>query len=90
MNFLKFDVGKLDTGRTVQVTLSGSVANVRLINNTNMYNYEHGREYSSIGGLVKKAMIDIPIPKYDHWFVVIDMKGIKGTDGKIDASVRVL
>ena len=90
MNFLKFDLGKLDTGRTAQVTLSGSAANVRLINNSNMYDYEHGREFSSVGGLVTKALVDIKIPKYDHWFIVIDVKGIRGSDGKIDASVRVL
>ena len=90
MNFLKFDLGKQKTGKTVKVILSGSAVNVRLINNTNMFNYEHGHAYESFGGLAKKALIEMKIPEADHWFVVVDLKGIKGAEGKIDASVSVV
>ena len=90
MKFLRFDLGKVDAGKTVQVSLSGSIANVRLINNKNIYDYEHGHDYESTGGLADKALIDMKIPSKDHWFIVIDMEGLRGVEGKIDATVRVL
>ena len=90
MKFIRFDLGKVDAGKTVQVTLSGSVANVRLINSKNIYEYEHGHDYESIGGLVDKALIDMKIPSKDHWFIVIDKEGLRGVDGKIDSTVKVL
>ena len=86
MNFLKFDLGKLNPDKTVEVTLRGDAANVRLLNQSNMYNYEHGREYHGLGGVVKKSPVEIKIPSHDHWFIVVDMKGLIGTP---DASVKV-
>ena len=89
MNYLKFDLGKAAEGKTVKVTLSGSMANIRLMNKSNMYNYEHGHDYTSIDELAQKVLTEIRIPENDHWFVVVDLKGIRGKDGRIDASVRV-
>ena len=86
MNFLKFDLGKLTPDKVVEVTLSGSVANVRLLDYENMYNYQHGHNYDCIGGLVKKSPVEIKIPGRDHWFIVVDMKGLEGTT---DASVKI-
>ena len=90
MGFLKFDLGKQKTGRVVKITLSGSIANVLLLNNSNMYNYEHGHEYTSIGGLVNKALVEMKIPGNDHWFIVVDKKGLTGAEGKTDASVNLV
>ena len=89
MNYLKFDLGKVKEGKRVKVALSGSIVNVRLLNNSNMYNYEHNHEYKCYGDLADKALFEMKIPSDDHWFVVVDTKGIKKTEGKIDASVRV-
>ena len=87
MNFLKFDVGMLNTGRAVEVTLSGDAANVRLLDEVNLYKYARGGDYSFTGGLVKRSPVRIKIPGYAHWFVVVDMKGLSGVT---DASVRVV
>jgi len=86
MNFLKFDLGKLNTGRVVEVTLSGDEANVRLINEKNIYNYTHSRPYDFVGGLVKKSPYRLEIPSYAHWYVVVDMAGL---EGEVDASVKI-
>jgi hypothetical protein len=90
MHFLRFDLGKLRKGRMVQITMTGVAANIRLLNNENMYNYEHGHEYSCTGDLVRTALTEMRIPRDDHWFIVIDMEGIMGAEGRIDASVKVL
>jgi hypothetical protein len=90
MNYMKFDLGKLNSGKHVEVSLSGAVANVWLLNHTEMYNYEHGRASKSIGGLVEKSPVRFIIDNHDHWYVVVDKKGIAGVEEKTNASVKVL
>ena len=86
MNYLKYDLGILDFGKTVEVTLHGSAANVRLLDYSNFYNYVHGRGYNCTGGLATKSPVIMNIPSHDHWYVVIDMEGLRGMP---DASVKV-
>ena len=86
MNYLKFDLGTLGSDRIVEVSLRGSAANVRLLNSANFFNYTRGKGYDSIGGLAKQSPITFTIPTLDHWYVVIDMEGLKG---KPEASVRL-
>ena len=90
MKYLKFDLGKQKKGKMVKVVLTENAANIRLLNNSNMYNYEHGHEYSSVEGLATAALTEIRIPHDDHWFVVVDMKGIKKTEGRVNASITVV
>ena len=87
MNYLKFDVGKLNSGRVVEVKLSGDAANVRLLDETNLYNYTSGREYDFTGGLTTKSPVKLKIPRYSHWYIVVDMGGL---EGEVDASVKIL
>jgi len=87
VNYLKFDLGMLNHGRTAEITLIGDAANVRLIDEGNLYNYVRGREYVFLGGLAKKSPVMIKIPKYAHWFIIIDMEGLTGTT---DASVKIV
>ena len=86
MNYLKFDLGTLGSGRIVEVTLQGSAANVRLLDNANFYNYTRNKAYNSIGGFTKTSPITFHIPTHDHWYVIVDMEGLKG---KPEASVKV-
>jgi hypothetical protein len=87
MNYLKYDLGNLKSGEIVEITLSGSAANVQLLDSSNMSNYEHGRRYRYIGGLVKRSPVRLQVPGSGHWYVAVDMKGLRGTT---NASVRVL
>ncbi|MDR0442877.1 MAG: DUF1883 domain-containing protein [Treponema sp.] len=89
MGFMKFDLGKLQQGKVVEVTLSGSVTNVLLLDRSNMYNYERCRDYDYHGGIAKKSPVRFEIPRQDNWFIVVDREGI-GTDEKSTASVKVL
>lgn len=46
MNYNVYDLGQLKTGQRVEVTLSGSAANVRLMDSSNYNNYKNGRVHS--------------------------------------------
>jgi hypothetical protein len=87
MNFTHYDLKRLSQGEIVEVTLSGSAANVQLLDNSGFQNYKNGRRYKYIGGLAKKSPIRLQIPNSGHWHVVVDMRGLVGTTR---SSVRVL
>ena len=86
MNYLKFDLGTLNSDRIVEITLHENAANVHLLDYANFFNYTRGKGYKSTGGLVKVSPITFSIPTHDHWYVVIDMEGLAG---KPEASVKV-
>lgn len=87
MNFLEFDLGNLSRGQIVEVTLSGSAANVQLMDYSNLSNYKSGRSYRYSGGLMKQSPARIGVPSSGHWYVAVDMRGLVGST---NASVRVL
>ena len=87
MNFIHTDLGNLDKGRIVEITLSGSAANVQLLDSTNFCNYKNGRRYRYIGGLAKRSPVRLATTHSGHWHVAIDMRGLVG---RVNASVKVL
>jgi hypothetical protein len=87
MNFTQFDLGRLNPGQIVEVTLSGSAANVRLMDSANFSNFKTGRQHRYIGGLIKESPFRAKIPKSGHWFVTIDMNGLQGS---VSSAVNVL
>jgi len=87
MKFNQYDFGNLQRGQIVEITLSGSAANVQLLDSSNFNNYKNGRRYHYIGGLAKKSPIRLQIPRSGHWYVVVDMRGLKGT---VRSSAKVL
>ena len=86
MNFVKYDLGNLSSGKIVEVSLSNA-ANVRLMNHQNFQRYSNGQQHKFFGGNVKQSPFKIAIPNLDHWFVAIDLGGYTGT---IRSNVRVL
>jgi hypothetical protein len=87
MKFNQYDLGHLDRGQTVEITLSGSAANVRLMNSSNLSAYKSGRQHRYYGGLMKRSPAHITVPRSGHWYVTVDMQGLRGTTR---SSVRVL
>jgi len=87
MNFLHTDLGNLEKGQIVEITLSGNAANVQLLDSSNLNNYKNGRKYSYIGGLAKKSPVRLQVPRSTHWHLAIDMRGLKG---QVRSSVKVL
>ena len=87
MNWTQYDLGHLSSGQTVEVTLSGSAANVRLMDSSSFNNFKNGRQHRYIGGLVKQSPYRMQVPSSGHWYVTVDMNGLRGT---VRSNVRVL
>jgi len=87
MNFQKYDLGNLQRGQIVEVTLKGSAANVRLMDSSNFQNYRNGRRHKYYGGYVTRSPYRVTVPNSGHWYVAIDLGGYAG---RISSSVNVL
>jgi len=87
MKFNYYDLGHQTRGNIVEVTLSGSAANVRLMDSSNYHNYKAGRKHRYYGGLMKRSPARIAIPHSGHWYVTVDMQGLRGITR---SSVRVI
>lgn len=86
MNFSYYDLGQLDAGKIVEVTLT-KAANVRLMDTSNYNNYKNGRNHHYYGGYVKQSPYRIQVPHSGHWYVTIDLGGYAGS---LRHGVRVL
>lgn len=87
MKFNVYDLGQKKRGEIVEISLSGSAANVRLMDSSNYQSYKNGRRHRYIGGLAKKSPVRLQIPNSGHWYVTVDMQGLRGT---VRSSVRML
>lgn len=87
MNFTHYDLGQLNAGQIVEVTLSGSAANVRLMDSSNFSNFKAGRQHRYVGGLVKQSPYRMQVPSSGRWHVTVDMNGLRGI---VRSAARVL
>ena len=87
MKYQVYDLGQLKRGQRVQVTLSGNAANVRLMDSSNFQSYKSGRSHRYAGGLIKRSPVVLGVPNSGHWYVTVDLQGLRGT---VNSSVRVL
>ncbi|MXZ35524.1 MAG: DUF1883 domain-containing protein [Acidobacteria bacterium] len=87
MKFIQTDLGHRESGEVVEVSLTGSAANVRLMDSSNFSAYKNGRRHRYRGGLVKRSPVHLRIPHAGRWYVTVDMQGLRG---RTNASVRVL
>ena len=87
MKFIHNDLGNRKSGEIVEVTLSGSAANVRLMDSSNFSSYKNGRNHRYYGGLAKRSPVRLQIPHSGRWHVTVDMQGLRGN---VRSSVRML
>lgn len=87
MKYNVYDLGNLKGGEKVQVTLSGNAANVRLLDSSNYQSYKSGRRHNYYGGLITKSPVILQVPRSGHWYVTVDMQGLRG---EVRTSVKVL
>ncbi len=87
MNFVHHDLGHRSRGEIVEINLSGSAANVRLLDSSNFRSYRAGRKHRYTGGLAKGSPVRLQIPHSGHWHVAVDLLGLKGN---VRSSVRIL
>lgn len=86
MQYSYYDLGYLDAGKVVEVTLT-KAANVRLMDSSNYNSYRNGNRHHYYGGYVKQSPYKITIPRSGHWYVTIDLGGYAGS---LRHGVRVL
>lgn len=87
MNFTSYDLGHLERGQVVEVTLQGSAANVRLMDSSNYQSFKGGRRHRYHGGLANRSPFRLAVPNNGRWYVTVDMQGLRGS---VRSSVRVL
>jgi hypothetical protein len=86
MNYIHNDLGMLNGGELVEVSLS-SQANVLLMDSSNFSSYRNGSQYHYLGGHAVRSPVRLEVPSAGHWHVAIDLGGYGGS---VQASVRVL
>jgi len=85
--FSYYDLGQLQSGQIVEVTLKGNAANVRLMDSSNYNNYKRGAKHTYYGGLAERSPVRLQVPRTTRWYVTIDLQGMGGS---VSHSVRVL
>jgi hypothetical protein len=86
LNYLQFDLGNRQRGEIVEISLTNG-ANVRLMTSSEFSSYKSGRQHRFIGGLAKRSPVRLQIPNSGHWYVAVDMQGLRGST---QASVRTV
>lgn len=81
------DLGYQEAGTRVEANLSGSAANVFLVDSSNYSNYRANRDFRYYGGLARQSPVVLTIPSSGHWYVIADLRGLSG---QIRGSFRVL
>lgn len=88
-NYQVFDLKQLKAKSTVVVTLKGNAANVRLLDASGYSAFKAGRNHNiNGGGLVKKSPHRMVVPRRGHWYVTVDLMGMK-PNARVSASVTV-
>ncbi|MCY3646269.1 MAG: DUF1883 domain-containing protein [Chloroflexi bacterium] len=87
MKFQQYDLGHRQRGEGIEVTLSGSAANVRLLDSSNLTAFKNGRKHRYFGGLAKRSPVHLQVPSSGRWYVTVDMQGLRGS---VRSSARVL
>jgi Domain of unknown function (DUF1883) len=86
MQFVHNDLGLLNGGELVEVTLSNQ-ANVKLMDGSNFASYRQGGQHRYFGGHATRSPIRLQVPSAGHWHVAVDLGGYGGS---VRAGVRVI
>lgn len=87
MNFRHYNLGHIERGSVVEVTLQGSAANVSLMDSSNLNNYKSGRRHTYHGGLARISPVRLAVPHSGTWHVTVDLQGLRGT---VRSAVRII
>jgi hypothetical protein len=86
MQYLHSDLGTVAAGSVAIVELTGTEANVLLLDDANFGHYQRGANYHYYGGHYTSSPARITVPLQCRWHVVIDLGG---AGGSVSAAVRV-
>lgn len=88
MEYIYSGLGFLNGGDIVQVDLD-TQANVLLLDNSNYYKYQSGRDFSYYGGLATRTPVNLQVPYSGRWNLVIDLANVGGA-GSVRYSIKVI
>jgi hypothetical protein len=79
-----YDLGERQAGDRAIVRLSGSAANVLLLDRPNLWRYRVGLRFSAVGRLYRRSPVELSVPYDGHWYVAMDLGGRRGhTRGQV-------
>lgn len=78
MKFQYYDLGHRPALSTIRVDLSGTEANVMLMDAANVSLYRAGRSFRYFGGHATRSPVMLTTPTSAHWYVVVDLGGHAG------------
>ena len=78
MNFTHYNLGFLAAGTIVTVTLSGTEANVKLLDESNFHAYKTRARHHYTGGHYRRSPAVLSVPNDGTWHVVVDLGGFVG------------
>ncbi len=87
MKYTYYDLGEQPRGTTVSVHLTGTAANVILLDRVNFARYRAHQPFLYTGGLQVATPAQLTVPRDDHWFVILDLGGYSG---RTHATVELL
>jgi hypothetical protein len=67
------DVGNRSAGDVVEVTVQGSSANIKLIDEANYGKYRSEMELDFQGDQAGKLPVYLIVPQPGHWYVTVDL-----------------
>ena len=85
--FSYYDLGNIESGRIVEITLEGNAANVCLMDSSNFQKYKNGQKHNYYGGLAKHSPVRLKIPNNGNWYVTVDFRGLRGS---VKHSMRII
>lgn len=81
------DLGQLPRGAVVELQLSGSAANVWLMNSSTYSRYKRGNSVRAIGGHTRRSRVRLRTDGSGRWYAVADLGGYPG---RLGLAARVL
>jgi hypothetical protein len=87
MNFTHYPLNYQERGTVIEVMLSGSAANVRLMDGSNFSAYRSGRRHRYTGGLMRSSPAKLVVPNSGTWHLTVDMQGLRGSTR---SSIRII
>jgi len=87
MRYTHYDLGILQKGKIVEVSLKGNAANVYLLDDKNYYKFTLEEDFKSIGGYTKDPFVRRKTTHTDHWHIVIELSV---PYGEVQTSYRIV
>lgn len=87
MEHVYVDLGQLARGAVVELHLSGSAANVWLMDSSTYSRYKRGQSVRAMGGHTRRTPVRLQTNRAGHWYAAADLGGYPG---RLGLQARVL